>query len=310
MPGRRGLLALTGATGFIGAQCATQAVANGWRVRALARRPRSLPEGVEPLEGALEDHRTLARLCADADAVVHCAGAIRARSATDFHAVNAQAVERLARRAAEAGVQRFIHLSSLAARQPNVSRYAASKRAGERVLEGGDYPFAWTILRPPAVYGPGDRATLPIFQLAARGMLVAPRREGMRVSLIQVEDLVRLTLALAEGGDGAGRIVEPDDGAPDGHGWDEIAQTAAHAAGRRSLRRLSVPFGLARAFAVLGSGLAVGRAPVLSVDKVREVFHPDWVCKDGGALSFWRAETPIAEGFRRAYVWYREQGWL
>ena len=313
MPERRGLLALTGATGFIGAQCALRAGADGWRVRALARRPKTLPPNVEAVQGALEDKSALARLCSGADVVVHCAGAIRARSAAEFHTTNADMTGTLVRHAAEAGVGRFVHLSSLAARQPNVSAYAASKRAGERVIEDGNCPFAWTILRPPAIYGPGDRATLPIFRQAARGVLFVPRRDGSRVSLLEVGDLVRLILALAEGEDGARRVIEPDDGAPGGHGWPEIAAAAALAAGRPFLKRIAVPFGplLAACFLASGASRAIGRAPVFGTGKVREAFHPDWVAKDGkDALASWRPQVSIEDGFRRTLAWYREHGWL
>lgn len=314
MPAPRGPLALTGATGFIGSQIARAAVARGWAVRALARRPGALPDGVAAIPGALEDADALARLCAGADVVVHCAGAIRARDAAAFHATNATATGRLAAIAADAGIGRFVHVSSLAARQPELSAYCASKRAGERLIERAEGPADWFILRPPVIYGPGDRATLPIFRQAARGVLVEPRAAGAaRLSLMHVEDLVRLTLALAAATDaGPARVIEPDDGAG-GHAWDAIAAAAASAAGRARLYRIRLPYRAAwLAGGVAGAvGVALRRPPLFSVGKAREAFHRDWAARDGGAcLPDWRPEIRIDEGFRSTLAWYRERKWL
>ncbi len=314
MPALRGPLALTGATGFIGTQLTQAAVAHGFAVRALARRPGALPDGVEAIPGALEDADALIRLCAGAAVVVHCAGAIRARDRAAFHATNALATGRLAAIAAQAGIGRFVHVSSLAARQPNLSAYCASKRAGERLIEQGSGPADWVIVRPPVIYGPGDRATLPIFRQAARGLLVEPRLTEARLSLMHVADLVRLILTLAEApADAAsGRVVEPDDGAG-GHSWDAVAVAAAAAAGRARLRRIRLPYRAAwLAGGLVGAaGVALRRPPLFSVGKAREAFHPDWAARDGAArLSGWRPEIPLDEGFRGTLAWYRERKWL
>jgi nucleoside-diphosphate-sugar epimerase len=287
-------------------------------VRALARRPGALPDGVEAVPGSLEDADALTRLCAGAHVLVHCAGAIRARDAAAFHATNALATGRLAAIAAQAGIGRFVHVSSLAARQPELSAYCASKRAGERLIERGAGPADWVIVRPPVIYGPGDRATLPIFRQAARGLLVEPRMTGprmvgARLSLMHVADLVRLILALAEApGQASGRVIEPDDGAG-GHSWDAVAAAAASAAGRARLHRIRLPYRAAwLAGGLAGAvGVALRRPPLFSVGKAREAFHPDWAARDGAAsLPGWRPEIRLDEGFRGTLAWYRERRWL
>ncbi len=171
-------VALTGASGFIGARLAARLAEKGYRVKALRHRA-ALPEPAsdsrpEVVPGGLGDDAALARLCAGADAVVHCAALVRARRAREFQRVNAEGVARLARAAAGAGSRpSVLLLSSLAAREPGLSAYAASKRAGERALAEQGSGLEWTVFRPPAVYGPGDRELLSVFRWVRR---VASRR--------------------------------------------------------------------------------------------------------------------------------------
>src|SRR6266403_865643 len=134
-----GTVAVTGATGFIGSHIVARLPTLGWRVRLLTRR---LPVGpilagsrFTAVIGSLGDADALEELIRGCDAVVHCAGLIKAVRPADFFAINAAATGRLAAAAAATPrPPRFILLSSLAARQPELSAYAASKRAGERAL--------------------------------------------------------------------------------------------------------------------------------------------------------------------------------
>src|SRR5262245_13183535 len=135
----RGVIALTGATGFIGSAIARKLVNEGWRVRALIRTPlwRARLEGIsiQWVHGALEDIEHLDSLVGDADAVIHCAGAVRGITDADFYPVNVEAVSRLAQIAAiRCPTPRFLLISSLAAREPNLSAYAASRRMGQSAL--------------------------------------------------------------------------------------------------------------------------------------------------------------------------------
>src|ERR1043166_6124265 len=170
----RGVVALTGATGFIGSAIARKLVKKGCYVRALARTPsrraRLEELSIEWVHGTLEDIEHLESLVGDADAIIHCAGALRGITDADFYPVNVEAVSRLAQiAAARSPAPRFLLISSLAAREPNLSAYAASKRMGEVVLSQMAGALPSIVLRPPAVYGPGDRALLPLFRLMQHG---------------------------------------------------------------------------------------------------------------------------------------------
>jgi nucleoside-diphosphate-sugar epimerase len=172
---RSPIIALTGATGFIGGAVARRLLREGWEVRALYR-PSSRNDpvacaGLSWIPGSLEDTEALARLVAGADALVHCAGVVRGAGRDVFDRINAEGVARIAARAAAAQVPRFLLMSSLAAREPQLSPYAASKRAGEVALARTAGAMAWVVLRPPAVYGPGDRELRTLFRCIGHGLL-------------------------------------------------------------------------------------------------------------------------------------------
>lgn len=308
----KGLVAVTGGTGFIGRRVIGRLIGDGWPVRALVRRddPGLTEAGAELVHGSLEDERSLERLVAGAAAAVHCAGIIKAIRAEGFFRVNRDGAARLAAAvAAAAHPPRFILMSSLAAREPDLSPYAASKRAGEaavrELLEGA---ADCCIVRPPAVYGPRDRATLPVFQQLQRGLLFVPAVRS-RFSLIHVDDLAELIRGLLDAPPWHGAVLEPDDGSG-GYGWDDLAQIAGSRLGRR-VRTIAVPRPLLWPLAVLAQagGAVLGRAPALTPGKLRELYHPDWVCR-GTAPAGDRARVTFENGFAATLAWYKQNGWL
>ncbi|GAB4358238.1 MAG: NAD-dependent epimerase/dehydratase family protein [Kiloniellaceae bacterium] len=309
-----GCVALTGATGFVGGHILHRLAAAGWRVRALTRRPGGLAEAssVTAVPGDLESEAALAELVAGADAVVHCAGLVAARSAAEFHRVNAAGTARLLRAAAAAGVRRFVLISSLAAREPQLSPYAASKREAEAALRAAGGGLSWQVLRPPVVYGPADRATLPLFRQFARGLVLRPAGGG-RFSMLYVEDLAAAVAALLAAAPPSGLVTELHDAMAAGYGWDDILAVAERQFGRR-IRALPVPQPVQRAAAALATlGASVtGRPAILSQGKVNEIAHPDWVCRHAlldDCIS-WAPAVGLDEGFSRTAAWYKAAGWL
>ena len=304
------LVAVTGATGFVGGHILRHLRAAGFQVRALTRKPaQGETEGVTWVTGTLDDDAALRRLLASADAVIHCAGAIKAGSRDEFFDVNAGGTRRLAGLAAAmVNPPRFIHLSSIAAREPGLSSYAASKRAAEQVLRA--FPrLPVLVLRPPAVYGPGDQETLRIFKLAEKGWAVAPMAGG-KVSLIHVDDLARAVAGALQTADWPVKPVEFDDGRPGGYTWPEIAAAAGVAVGTkpRIVRLPAAVFYLIGAAASLVS-LLTRRASVVSLEKMGEFLHPDWVA-GGHPPSGFKPLWDIDKGFADAVKWYASRGLL
>jgi nucleoside-diphosphate-sugar epimerase len=314
----RRAVAVTGATGFIGPHIVRRLCAEGWRVRILTRRavdPALFGAEVETVRGALDDRTSLEHLVDGAAAVVHVAGLIKARRRADFFEANAESTRRLAEIAAAAPARpRFVLMSSLAAREPELSDYAASKRAGEAALIAAGSALSWSILRPPAVYGPGDPATLSFFRAVRHGIGPLLGTEAARLSLIHVEDLAGAVGALLAD-DGAGLVAEIDDGQGmrGGYRWREMIKTAAEAFGRHA-RVIRVPRAVPHGLGLLNLLLArlPGYVPMLTPGKVRELYHGDWVCDSSPliARTSWRPALPLRQGFASTIAWYRQQGWL
>lgn len=305
------LVAVTGVTGFVGPHLVAALARRGFRLRLLLRRWSPLPSlagvAADMVLGDLSDEPSLRRLVDGADAVVHAAGLIKARHPDDFLAVNRDGTARLSALAPDA---RFLLLSSLAAREPQLSPYAASKRAAEEVVAGRSGP--WLTVRAPAVYGPGDRETLAYFKAVARGFAPRPKVSGARLSLIHVADLAE-ALALALDRPPPVSTYEIDDGKEGGYSYRDMADAAGRALGRKPVS-LAVPravmAAIARANAV-GQSLG-GSVQILTPAKVREIFHADWTAHDRrlAAALGWHARFDLAAGFGETILWYRRQGWL
>jgi nucleoside-diphosphate-sugar epimerase len=304
-------LALTGATGFIGAALLPHLVRTSWRVRALhrpraGRTPPALP-GVEWLAGDLDDAAALASLVSNVDAVVHCAGAVRGAARADFFRVNAEGAGRIAQAAArQPNPPRFLLVSSLAARSPELSAYAASKRQGEEAVAEAMREGRWTAMRPCAVYGRGDRELLPIFRSIARGLLPLPGEAAGRFSLVYVEDVASAVVSWLAADAGYGETFELDDARPGGYDWDAVAQVAGRLLrnGAR-VRRVHVPAPLLQLAAAtnLAAARLLGYAPMLTPGKVRELTHADWLCDSRAFASVtgWRPEFGLERGLAHAY---------
>lgn len=298
-------LAVTGGTGFVGEHLLRLAVAAGYEVRALTRGKRPALDKVIWVEGALDRPDSLATLCQGAEAVIHIAGLINGDKAA-FEAVNVGGTAAMIQAARENGVRRFIHISSLAAREPKLSQYGRSKAESEILVSKSE--LDWTIIRPPAVYGPGDRETLELFKMAKRGIVALP--PGGRFSLIHVEDLCRLVLAAVEAPETAFETYEPDDARE--NGWDHrhFARTLGRLFGRRAAT-VAMPKFVMRGAARIDR-LIRRRNAKLTTDRVNYFCHPDWVVKaerrPPGALWQPRVRTPT--GLKQTADWYRAQRWL
>ena len=294
-------IAVTGGTGFVGQRLLRMAAERGFDVRALTRRPQPPSLGIEWVEGDLSRP---GELCRGAEAVIHVAGVINAPTAAEFDAGNVGGTQALIDAAKAAGVRRFVHVSSLAAREPALSRYGASKAKSEALFPrcGLD----WVIVRPPAVYGPGDRETLELFRLAARGLALVPMRG--RASFIHADDLAGALLALAT--NDASGTFEPDDGHPDGHEHGDFARMIGEAVGRRPLV-VRVPKAGMLAGAAVDTALArmTGKLPKLSFDRAHYFAHPNWVSRRT-AIPGWSPQIIARDGLASTARWYRAQGWL
>lgn len=307
----RHVAAVTGATGFLGQHLVRALAEQGFAPRILSRRDPVSPfwRGIEPqvVLGDLRSTQALERLCAGARVTIHVAGLVKAASRADFDLVNVDGALAAAK-AAQAAGSRFVLISSLAAREPQLSDYAASKRAGEEAVRSAVADAL--VIRPPAIYGPGDRETLSVFAIAARSRFLPVLSPASRVAMIHVEDAARQIVDLASGErQGLASIC---DSRTDGYSWGEIMAAAAAAVGAPAPRLVRVPdaaLGLAGALADL-AGRRSKQPRVFGAGKARELSHPDWAFSVDRSLASSPSRHDVARGFGETVLWYRLHGWL
>ncbi len=301
------VVALTGATGFVGTATIERLLQAGWQVRALTRRDQPEKRGVTWVRGALDDLPSLAELCDGANAVLHIAGVVSAPDVAGFEVGNVTGTANVLAAAKEAGIKRFVHVSSLSAREPHLSDYGASKARGEKLV--GTSMLDWTIIRPPGVYGPGDTEMLDMFRLAKRGVMLLPPRG--KVSVIHVDDLARLLVALLPAHDDAtARIFEADDGAPGGWTQEGFGRAIGWAMGRR-VTTLHAPRALLK-LAAHGDRLLRRSKAKLTPDRASYLSHPDWTITRGNAPppALWKPQIATRQGLKDTVRWYKANGWL
>jgi len=309
-------VALTGASGFIGRKVLQELAGSGRRVRALTRKAppadgSAPPDLVTWVPGNLSNNQALAELVDGVDAIVHCAGAIKALNREQFFEINGAGTANLVAAAREQNRQiKFVHLSSLAAREPRLSNYAASKRLSEQAARAGRGKLDVVILRPPAVYGPGDMETLRIFRAAVNGFVPAPWNKNARMSLAHVGDAARAIMAALMLEETPDAPIEFDDGHAQGYTWPEIAAAAGAAIdGTPKIVRVPSPFLYLAGAAGSAFGAVSRRPTVLCLDKVPELLHPDWVT-GRTPLPGYNPLWNIEKGFKDAVSWYASRGLL
>ncbi len=298
-------LALTGATGFVGKATVEHALARGFHVRALTRREQPARDGVSWIAGDLEHEEALARLASGADAVIHIAGVVNAPTPEGFIRGNVDGTRRMVAAAASMGVTRFVHVSSMAAREPQLSQYGNSKEGAEQEVRKSG--LDWTMIRPPGVYGPGDLEMRDIFRMAKLGFVLLP--PNGRISLIHVADLARLlvTLALTDPGR---EIYECDDGVDGGYTHHDFARMVGQAVGKRPLP-LSFPRSLIHLVGRADSFFREANAK-LTPDRAAYLSHPDWTADPARRppAALWAPQIATPAGLAQTADWYRAEGLL
>ena len=256
------------------------------------------------VSGSLDDRRALEELCEGAEAAIHIAGVINAPDTAGFEAGNVTGTATMLAAAKTAGVGRFVHVSSLAAREPQLSLYGASKARSETLVRTSGLDSA--IVRPPAVYGPGDRETLELFKMAKLGVMALPP-EG-RLSVIHVDDLADLLLVLAAE-PATVPVIEPDDGTG-GYRHKEFAALLGQAFDRK-VWSVSMPSAALRLGAAV-DGLVRGDKAKLTGDRAAYFSHADWTVSPDRAAppALWRPRIATPQGLADTARWYEREGWL
>jgi nucleoside-diphosphate-sugar epimerase len=330
---------VTGATGFVGSHLVEALLSRGHHVSCLVRSPEKAARVFGPtppvmVPGDLDHPSALRAGAKNADLVFHIAGLTAARDLDEFLTVNYGGTERTLAAAAETAprLTRFVYVSSLAAVGPTrrgspatetsnphpVSNYGMSKLAGEAATRVSSLP--WTIVRPPAVYGPRDVELLRVFKLARLGLAPEFGHGRQELSFVHVTDLVEGLIAAATGTEPGkvycachSEIVTVREFVEHVHA---AVRDCTGPAGRpaRPPRRIQIPLWIAKSVLTANGTLArmLGRRTLLSADKSRELLADAWTCA-ASALerdTDWTARIPLREGLPATARWYREHGWL
>ena len=311
-------VAITGATGFLGRYIVRAFAGSGWRVRILARQPIDHPQlsdlQLEVVLGDLSNQQALRTLVDGADVIVHAAGLIKARTPAAFEAVNVRGTANLAHAIEERGsIARVLLVSSMAAREPELSTYARTKRAAEQLLRTLlNRRCQLTIVRPCAIYGPWDRETLTIFRAVQYHIFLRPRIAHGRVAVIHAVDAAAAIAVLCEQSS-CHALYELTDERTQGYSWDEIVGTVETAMNSKALViRLPGPAVRAAAAVSLAAAKLLRRTPMFTPEKAREILHADWGSRAElqPPRNLWRPAIGLAQGFCDTVSWYRDRRWL
>jgi nucleoside-diphosphate-sugar epimerase len=322
---------VTGATGFIGGNLVPALLRKGYSVTCLVRDTsdtkalQKLP--VRLIVGDLDDPASIRKAASGSRVVFHIAGLTKAPDRRQFFLVNKTGTSKLLEILSETdpGPARFVHASSLAAAGPGfrdrplnekdephpVSWYGESKLAAEEEVLKYAGAFPVTILRPSAVYGPGDRDIYLIFRMIQKGWLLTPGRFSRSFSLIHVHDLVEAFIISGESNTSSGEVFFAS--RPEIFTWEEVGRQIAREL-KKKYRPISIPSWLALAAGTAGNCYSrmSGKPFALSTQKVREILQPHWTCDSSKAyrLLGFKPHIELDDGIRNTVQWYRQKGWL
>ena len=321
---------ITGANGFVGSRLCALLIEKGYQVIAQVRKTSDLSLlkelKVEYRYGDVTQSETLPQLIHGVDYVIHNAGVIKARRRETYFAVNEQGTRDLLEAvvAHNPGVKRVVYVSSVAAAGPSkpgqpvketdppqpITTYGESKLAGERVTLSYADRLPVLVVRPPGVYGPGDRGIYSMFKAVWLHFKPLIGDSHRKLQIVHVDDLCEGICCALKAPVKSGGVYFIAD--KDAYEYGELIDLLVVASGRRAIP-LFLPSPLFRAIAAIFEFAfkAVGATPLLTREKTREL-NASWEMDISRARTELGFESKIrfSDGARDTYEWYVRNGWL
>ena len=300
-------IAITGATGFLGKNLTLSLCNDGLNVHAFSRSKKNIFTNnlVSWFSGSLNQRNIIEELISGCDTVIHVAGATKVKSSVDFYTINRDLTKEIVSVCKEKKIKRLIYISSLAAREPSLSHYSLSKKQAEDLL--GEYRSFMdiVIIRPPVIYGPGDREVSALFKMVLRGLVFAPNDKNNRISMIHVDDLccaIKQCIITKQ----VNVPIEIDDGKPGGYSWAELVEVASDVLSCEA-KVIYIPSIFIWILGFFGTLRSFLFSPIiLTLAKVPEILHSNWVV-EGEKLELWSSEKSLQKGFNETVKWCRSQ---
>lgn len=323
---------VTGATGFLGSHLVDRLLEEGWEVHALVRKSSSLRwlhgKAVNIHYGDVTgEERGLEEGLRGVDVCFHLAGVILAPQREMYFRINAEGTRNLMETTLRVNpkIKRVVVVTSLAAHGPGlnddlatedqacrpITPYGESKRDAELIALQYKDRLPVTIIRPPAIYGPRDKAILNYFKIAKTGFMPVPWGRETQLNLVHVRDVVTgiLLAAAKDGADGEVFFV----GDKRNYSWDEIVGII-ESAGDKRIRRLRVPTPVAYVVGAMGQifSLLTGKIVYASMANIRNFVQRNWALDISKAerLLGYQPACSLEEGIKETLDWYRREGWI
>ncbi len=322
---------VTGGTGFIGSHVVEDLLKRNYDVRCLVRKSsnlqwlQALP--VQLVYGNFNDVDSLQEAVAGVDIVIHVAGVVAAKNREGFYNGNVVATKNILDAVQKYNTQlkRFLHVSSATAIGPGqnekpvdettppkpITTYGESKLAAEQTVLTYADSIPVTIIRPPAVYGPRDTATLSFFQSVNRGLVPLVGFSPKKVSLVHAYDLAGgiVDATLSEKTKGKVYFV----GSEEIYNWQQIGEVTAKVVGRKTIK-IRIPEFFVMGIAGISGFLSKFKKnpSVLNYEKGKDMVADNWSCSvEAAKHDFgYRQKVSLEEGIKNTLDWYREYGWL
>lgn len=307
---------ITGANGFIGSHLVTQCQKNGFEVLAGIRegsdlsRLSDLKVPIVPLNYLDGDVLKAQFQEIELDYLIHVAGVTQANSKQGYHDGNCTTTKNLLA-AVSTSLKKFVLISSLAARGPGyhsidtpISPYGKSKLEAESLVRNSGTKFL--IIRPTAVYGPGDLAFFPLFRWAKKGVIISLGNADRKLSFIHVADLCRLIL-------GGLKSDEETIYASDGKTYSltEMNTVVKKVTGRKRYIYISISslfFKMMMTVSEFFISTIFRSSWKYPKGKVSELVADDWSISANENMP--RPSYNLEEGFQRTLSFYKHAKWL